>query len=315
MSDPLFFDNDKNQNYGLKQKLTSLNPYIISGLSLAMLVVIVLSIWTFYPADEIDPESLPVIEARNDAVRMKPEESEITENSGFNSRIYETFGNSNQPRNIENLLQPQENVENPVARDDLFAGLNTADEENTQNKVISITESPFAEAPSSEETLQSSSEAAEQDSIASEDSQEINDDLAQSQKRAMPGIFDNNQDDQPISNTATEEVEQTEPAAGSMAKAPNVVEPTEPVEKKPEAGNYYVQLASIQDQSRTSESWDKLTTQYSSLKSVSYRTQAAEIEGKGTFYRIQAGPFSKSAAEQLCQDIKAKSGSCLVTAK
>lgn len=96
----------------------------------------------------------------------------------------------------------------------------------------------------------------------------------------------------------TKGVEKTEPAAGAAANA-----------------NFYIQLASIQDSAKTDAAWSDLKAKYSGLNGLSMRAQSADIPGKGTFHRIQAGPLSKQRAEELCAEIKAKSGGCLTVAK
>ena len=80
--------------------------------------------------------------------------------------------------------------------------------------------------------------------------------------------------------------------------------------------NFFVQLASIQDESKTPKAWQDLQQKYGNiLDSVSYRTQKIDIENKGTFYRVQGGPLTKDAATKLCDDIKTKGGSCFLVQK
>lgn len=95
---------------------------------------------------------------------------------------------------------------------------------------------------------------------------------------------------------------QIAPAAGAAAPAVNV-----------QAGNYFVQLASITDRSRAAAEYSKMQSSYSVLSGVSYRVQEASLD-KGKFFRIQAGPMSKESASRICEAIKTqKPGGCLVT--
>lgn len=94
-----------------------------------------------------------------------------------------------------------------------------------------------------------------------------------------------------------------EPAVGAATSAPAAIE----------SGIYYVQLASITDQTRAAKEWSKMKASYSSLAPAEYRVQKASLPS-GTFYRIQAGPMSKTSAEEICDSLKAagKPGGCLV---
>lgn len=104
-----------------------------------------------------------------------------------------------------------------------------------------------------------------------------------------------------------EKVAKAEPASGAATAAA--------MTSAAAAGTHFVQLASITDQSRTATEWNKLKAQYSALSNAGYRVDRTEIAGKGVFYRIQAGPFSKQEADAKCNAIKSASGSCFIVAK
>ncbi len=81
------------------------------------------------------------------------------------------------------------------------------------------------------------------------------------------------------------------------------------------SGLYFVQLASIGERTRAPSEWSKMQKFYTGglLQQVKYRVVKADLGAKGVFYRIQAGPFSKSDAQSLCNSIKAqKPGGCFV---
>ncbi len=94
-----------------------------------------------------------------------------------------------------------------------------------------------------------------------------------------------------------------EPAAGGAMNSGSAIT----------AGTYFVQLASITDSTRAAKEWSKMQVRYPMLSSVKYRVQEASLSN-GTFYRIQAGPMSKSSANKICDALKAsgKPGGCLV---
>ncbi len=95
-----------------------------------------------------------------------------------------------------------------------------------------------------------------------------------------------------------------EPAAGMATMAAGA------------AGTHFVQLASVTNATAASSEWPKFQAKYSVLSGASHRVQEADLGARGTFYRIQAGPFSESKAKSVCDAIKAQNpGGCLVVKK
>lgn len=88
-------------------------------------------------------------------------------------------------------------------------------------------------------------------------------------------------------------------------------------ESKPQ-GNYFVQLGSVSSQSRAEAEWKRLRTKYDNILTLDHkRIQRADLGSRGVFYRIQAGPVSKKAANNICDKLKnaGKPGGCLVVRK
>ena len=79
------------------------------------------------------------------------------------------------------------------------------------------------------------------------------------------------------------------------------------------AGSYFVQLASITDPARAPGEWTKMQKKYGVLSSAAFRIQEASLSN-GKFYRIQAGPMSRSSANRICDSLKRakKPGGCIV---
>lgn len=143
----------------------------------------------------------------------------------------------------------------------------------------------------------------------------------------------------PSTETAAKEAAPQKPdtmhAAGSspetLAFVQSVLSKTEDAYKKLEEGTakevaakkdtfadltHFVQLASIRDKSESDKQWLALQADYGeALYDVSYRVQEKNIEGRGLYYRIQAGPFTQVEARRRCDMIKQKnaSGCFLVT--
>jgi SPOR domain len=101
----------------------------------------------------------------------------------------------------------------------------------------------------------------------------------------------------------------TETASAATVTAPEKIEPAAgaaaPAVKSVVPGQYYVQLASVGAESGAPKEWTKLQKQFpSTLGSMKYRVQSAAVAGKGTMYRIQAGPLKRDDALNACAAIK-----------
>ena len=79
-------------------------------------------------------------------------------------------------------------------------------------------------------------------------------------------------------------------------------------------GNFRIQLASLREESGAAAEWKRLSTNNKDLLGdFQSFVQRTDIEGKGTFYRLQAGPISDAAtAEKLCAELKERSVGCLI---
>lgn len=74
-----------------------------------------------------------------------------------------------------------------------------------------------------------------------------------------------------------------------------------------------VQLGSVRSEDAAAAEWAKLQRTHPELSSLSMQTSKVDIAGKGTFFRVQAGPLAdNSAASQLCGTLKAKNQDCIV---
>lgn len=97
------------------------------------------------------------------------------------------------------------------------------------------------------------------------------------------------------------------PAAGGASTSGTVIQ---------NDGGYFIQLASVTSEAAAHKAWRKYLDVHSSFTPRGYRVQEANLGERGTYYRIQAGPFSKVDADGICAEMKAnKPGSCLVVKK
>lgn len=115
------------------------------------------------------------------------------------------------------------------------------------------------------------------------------------------------------------EVKPEAPEASSEAAQEPTPEPTpEPgVTQQAQVGQvsgYKVQLAAVQDASAAEREWRRLQGLHPELLgNLTLFTETVEIEGRGTFHRIQAGPLpSRETAADLCDVLKGREQPCLV---
>ncbi|MCW4114885.1 SPOR domain-containing protein [Aurantimonas sp. MSK8Z-1] len=102
---------------------------------------------------------------------------------------------------------------------------------------------------------------------------------------------------------------QRAPAAEPMRVA-SAEAPTAPA---PSVGGYYVQISSQPTQALAEESRQRLGGRYAqAIGGRAVSIQAADIPGKGTYYRVRVAAGSKDDAIDLCTRLKSAGGSCFV---
>ncbi|MFK3779092.1 SPOR domain-containing protein [Agrobacterium sp. NPDC089420] len=81
----------------------------------------------------------------------------------------------------------------------------------------------------------------------------------------------------------------------------------------PSAGGYYIQIASLPSQAEAQKSYQSMSAKFGSvIGGRGVDIKAAEIAGKGTFYRVRIPAGDKNEAVALCEKFRSAGGSCLV---
>lgn len=77
----------------------------------------------------------------------------------------------------------------------------------------------------------------------------------------------------------------------------------------------YVQLAALRSEAEAKRLWAKLSAKHSDvLGGLSYYTEAVQIAGKGTLYRLRAsGVSSHAKAKSICKTLKGRKQGCLAS--
>lgn len=103
------------------------------------------------------------------------------------------------------------------------------------------------------------------------------------------------------------QVASAEPAGAEPAKADPTAKPT----------GVRVQLASLPSEAAAWDAWKQISGKYSAqLTGLTAMVESADLGTKGTFYRVQTGPFATvAAAQERCTAMKAAGLDCLVVGK
>ncbi|SMC64568.1 SPOR domain-containing protein [Rhizobium sp. RU36D] len=105
-----------------------------------------------------------------------------------------------------------------------------------------------------------------------------------------------------------------QPAAPAPAAAPAAAQPASaPAQASVPAGSYVIQIASLPSEADAQASYRNLSAKFSGvIGGRGVDIKAAEVAGKGTYYRVRIPAGTKAEAEALCGRYKAAGGSCLV---
>ncbi len=99
-----------------------------------------------------------------------------------------------------------------------------------------------------------------------------------------------------------------QPAAAPAAPAPQQTSNYVP------AGSYVVQVASQKSEADARTSWQQLQAKYANVfGNYQANIKRVDLGDRGTFYRAMLGPFTnRDQAYEMCQNLKAAGGECIV---
>ncbi len=310
MNDYDEFDDPKGSDF-----LGSVGPKAAFFIVLIALSFMIGVVWKLYVGGgDGGGENVPIVRVDTEPYKVVPEEAGGMEMPHKDSTIFSSLNSDrDEDEGIENLLADDEDEE-PMPRSQLFAGLNT---ERNPDLHAEAQETPLDQ-PLTEGEERIVSQAKEAEAVVTN--------LVEDGADAIVEVKEDTQIEVP------EKVEPVitikEDVANLISEAEAVLEQKATIKEEPKTkpkvsvpavmggGDYYVQLASVQDSTRAEGEWQKLKSKYGSvLSGYEYRVETANL-AKGTYYRIQAGPVSKSQADKTCKAIKIKTPSgCLVKKK
>jgi len=115
----------------------------------------------------------------------------------------------------------------------------------------------------------------------------------------------------PAPAPATAQLPAVTPAA---APATTLPAPTPAAQPAIAAGAFLIQLASLTSVDAAEQTWARLQKQHGALLGdMAVNIQKADIDGKGTYFRVQAGPLpNRATADDMCAQLKAAQQDCIV---
>lgn len=239
-------------------------------------------------ADAPDAE-LPVIRRPQNAVKVQPAEPGGMEILNQDKSVYDIIEKKDTSAPVvENLLPPPEEPQLPViasqpettVADKVTAQIQPTVVEQKVEEIIRV-----AEAPKPQPVLEPKTEP---------------EPVPLSQAVSAPA-------------PTPEPVVRPEPQPAPQPKATPAPQP-EP--KAAAAGDWQVQLMSSPNKTAMDSAWKNLVKKYPVLNGQPHEIETADLGSKGTFYRLKAGAFAdRSGADNLCNDLKALGGSCIVKKK
>jgi hypothetical protein len=102
-------------------------------------------------------------------------------------------------------------------------------------------------------------------------------------------------------------------ALAGFAATPSTVRPAavEPATAR-KGGAYRVQLSAVRSEGAVEPEWVRLRRRFPELGGLSLVTSKTEVPGKGTFYRLRAGPLDEADARDTCGHLRAQKLDCIV---
>ena len=104
-------------------------------------------------------------------------------------------------------------------------------------------------------------------------------------------------------------------AQGSRAQAAKAAPRAAAPAARAISGAAVLQLGAFDSQELANGAWAGFRARFSVLVQLAHDIQRADLGAKGIVYRLRAGPFTdRTAAVEVCTELKAAGGNCFVTA-
>jgi hypothetical protein len=102
------------------------------------------------------------------------------------------------------------------------------------------------------------------------------------------------------------------PPPTSIAALINGAGAATPAPKQTSGGSYRLQLSAVRSPEAVADEWARLKRRYPDLASLKSASSKIDVAGKGTFYRVEAGPLEEAAAKTTCTRLRGQGLDCIV---
>lgn len=321
------------------------SPLVMTGSLIVAAVIFAGIVMVSYPSSDDIPQPIPIVQAEAGPLKSAPEDVGGMEIANRDTTVFDAVeAGFEGGKPVENLLESAAAEEAPMTKAELLAKLKVQEAANDIPAEISEDlKEPSNTDTAAESVAETAPEVVEEKLIEAAEASAKGIPLprpALHEPGASPdtiafvrSVLDkkDGKTGTPVAAAAPapkdifeaepQAPEAIEPAAGA-ATAPDPVAPAPSQAVKPASvpavssasGTHYVQMVSVPSKSAAEAEWSKIQKNFSSILSgSSHRIQEANLGEKGTFYRVQVGPYSEAAAKSLCEQVKAqKPGGCLV---
>lgn len=246
---------------------------------------------------------LPVIRRPQTAIKVQPTEPGGMEILNQDKSVYDILDKSqNDKKVVENLLPPPEEPKLPVIAPSSEAAPQTIDD------VLAKTESETKNNSVAEEAEKIINVATAPKATPAKETQPEAQVKTLSQAVAESAKTEAKAPAKDVAKVSTDDIKSVYKA---QIKDGKVVQPSNIA-----SGVWQVQLMSSNNKAAVEKSWNSLNAKYKMLNNQPYEIEVADLGSKGTYYRLKAGAFpTRDGADELCKDIKALGGTCIVKKK
>lgn len=244
--------------------------------------------WTvFGPGAGQETARTPLIVAKPEPYKSRPDDPGGMQVENQDKLVYERVGGATAPPGAENILPPPEEPRAPEIAPEIAA-------EPAPEVVVESAPAPAA--PVSVPSPAAEAPISEPSTIPNE-------------PEAAPEIA------QPVTPAVeTPQAPQVVAAPESPTRPAALAAPTSAGSIDPLSGDHLIQIAALRTEEAAQGEWQRLSNRYSSLLG-SYRPVIvrADLGERGIFFRLRAGPLNgRTAADSLCESLKAENIGCLV---
>jgi len=282
------------------------NPIVTAASFVAVVMLFTTLLVVSYPSG--DEQALPVVEAKNEIYKSSPDFESGMEIAHEDSTVFGAVRGIEAQGGIENLLASADSEDSmSVSKEELLAAQDANPDMNEKDLELLALLSEELKAPATPSDVAA---------VEEPEAEPIVQQLAalapkktETKTQSLPDTleFVRSVLDQKDSKAAGA----TAGTLNNIATAAGTAGGTAAADL---SRNAYVQLGSVRSADGGEAEWAKLQAQFSSeLKTAPHRVSRVDLGEKGTFYRIQAGPFTAAQASAICDSIKAqKPGGCLI---